>query len=256
MADAPDDRRRAALRAIGLIDLTDLADDHSPEGIDQLCRRAREHRTAAVCVWPEFVATCAAQLAGSGVRVATVVNFPSGDEPVGAVAAATLSALRDGADDIDVVLPYRAFLSGEGEHAGAMVERLAELIDAPTILKVILETGAFPDAASISAATRLAIDAGADFVKTSTGKISAGASLDAAAAMLAEIAAADRTIGLKPSGGIRTFDEAMAYVDLADSVMGDGWATPATFRFGASGLLDALLAVTEGGPEVGSESTY
>jgi deoxyribose-phosphate aldolase len=74
--------------------------------------------------------------------------------------------------------------------------------------------------------------------------------------MLAEIAAADRSIGLKPSGGIRTFDEAMAYVDLADSVMGTGWATPATFRFGASGLLDALLAVVAGGPDVGSSSTY
>jgi deoxyribose-phosphate aldolase len=74
--------------------------------------------------------------------------------------------------------------------------------------------------------------------------------------MLAEIAAADRTIGLKPSGGIRTFDEAMAYIQLADSVMGEGWATPATFRFGASGLLDALLAVVDGGPDVRGASTY
>jgi len=256
MADAPDDRRTAALRAIGLIDLTDLSDDHSPDGIDELCRRAREHRTAAVCVWPEFVAACAALLAGSGVRVATVVNFPSGDEAVEAVVTATRAALRDGADDIDVVLPYRAFLSGDGEHAAMMVEALAELVEPPTILKVILETGAYPGRESIAAAARLAIGAGADFVKTSTGKIPAGASLDAAAAMLSEIAVSDRTIGLKPSGGIRTFDEAMAYVDLADSVMGEGWATPATFRFGASGLLDALLAVVDGGPEGRSESAY
>jgi deoxyribose-phosphate aldolase len=256
MADAPDDRRRAALRAIGLIDLTDLADDHSPDGIDELCRRAREHRTAAVCVWPEFVGTCAGLLAGSGVRVATVVNFPSGDEPVDEVVRSTRAALRDGADDIDVVLPYRAFLSGDEARAAAMVEAIRDLVDAPRIVKVILETGAFPNGESISAAARLAIGAGADFVKTSTGKIPVGATLGAAGAMLAEIAAADRTIGLKPSGGIRTFDEAMAYVDLADSVMGTGWATPATFRFGASGLLDALLAVVAGGPDVGSSSTY
>jgi deoxyribose-phosphate aldolase len=256
MTDAHEDRRIAARRAIGLIDLTDLADDHAPDGIDALCQRAREHRTAAVCVWPEFVATCAGLLDGSGVRVATVVNFPSGDEPVEAVVAATLAALRDGADDIDVVLPYRAFLSGDEERAAAMVRALAELVDAPAIVKVILETGAFPDAQSISAAARLTIAAGADFVKTSTGKIPAGASLDAAAAMLAEIAAADRTIGLKPSGGIRTFDEAMAYIGLAESVMGEGWATPATFRFGASGLLDALLAVVGGGPDVESRSAY
>jgi deoxyribose-phosphate aldolase len=256
MADAPDDRRSAALRAIGLIDLTDLADDHSPDGIDELCRRAREHRTAAVCVWPDFVATCAAQLAGSGVRVATVVNFPSGDEPVDEVVASTRAALLDGADEIDVVLPYRAFLAGDEARAAAMVEVITDLVDAPGIVKVILETGAFPTGESISAAARLAIGAGADFVKTSTGKIPAGASLDAAAAMLAEIAAADRTIGLKPSGGIRTFDEAMAYVQLADSVMGEGWATPATFRFGASGLLDALLAVVDGGPDVRGASSY
>ena len=77
-----DARIAAARRAISLIDLTDLADDHSPDGIDELCRRAREHGTAAVCVWPEYVAVCSTRLAGSQVRVATVVNFPSGDEPV------------------------------------------------------------------------------------------------------------------------------------------------------------------------------
>ena len=93
-------------------------------------------------------------------------------------------------------------------------------------------------------------------MKTSTGKIPAGASLDAARSMLEAIAAADRPVGLKPSGGIRSFDEAMAYVDLADSVMGEGWATPATFRFGASGLLDSLLAVVDGGPDSTSPSTY
>ena len=250
------ERAAAARRTIGLIDLTDLSDDHAPDGIDELCRRAREHRTAAVCVWPEYVATCAAQLAGSGVRVATVVNFPSGAEPIAEVEAATRRALADGADDIDVVLPYEAFLAGDEQRAGAMVSALAALVEAPQVLKVILESGALGSAETVGAAARLAIDHGADFVKTSTGKIPAGASLDAARSMLDAIAAADRPVGLKPSGGIRSFDEAMAYVDLADSVMGDGWATPATFRFGASGLLDSLLAVVDGGPESASSSTY
>lgn len=250
------DRTAAARRAIGVIDLTDLTDDHAPDGIDELCRRAREHHTAAVCVWPEYVAACANHLAGSGVRVATVVNFPSGDEPVGDVVAATRAALDDGADDIDVVLPYRAFLAGDEAEAGAMVSSLAALIDSPRLLKVILETGALASTEAIGAAARLAISHGADFVKTSTGKIPAGASLEAATAMLAAIAAAGRVVGLKPSGGIRTFDEAMAYVELADSVMGAGWATPATFRFGASGLLDALLAVIAGNPESPTSSSY
>ena len=112
MSDVDDARR-----VVGLIDLTDLSDTHAPDGIDDLCRRAREHRVAAVCVWPEFVATCVSQLAGSGVRVATVVNFPSGDEPEPSVVSAAQAALEAGADDIDLVLPYGAFLSGDNATA-------------------------------------------------------------------------------------------------------------------------------------------
>lgn len=249
-------RIEIARRIIGLIDLTDLSDDHARDGIDELCRRAREHGTAAVCVWPEFVSTCAAQLAGSGVRVATVVNFPTGAEPVADVEESTRRALADGADDIDVVLPYEAFLAGDVQHAGAMVSAIAALVDEPRVLKVILESGALGPAEVVGDAARLAIDCGADFVKTSTGKIPAGASLDAAGAMLEAIRSAGRPVGLKPSGGIRTFDEALAYVELADSVMGAGWAAPATFRFGASGLLDALLAEIDGTSPPSPTSSY
>lgn len=242
-------RSARARRAIGLIDLTDLSDDHAPDGIDDLCRRAREHGTAAVCVWPEYVARCASLLVGSGVRVATVVNFPSGEESVDRVSWQTTTALADGADDIDVVLPYRMLLAGDAESAGALVAAVAELVSPPHVLKVILEVSALPDEATIAGAARLAIANGAGFVKTSTGKTAHGASLEAANAMLGEIAAAasrGRTVGLKPSGGIRSFDDAMAYLDLADSIMGDGWATSATFRYGASGVLDALLAEIDG----------
>ncbi len=260
-------RIESARRAIALIDLTDLADDRVPDGIDELCRRAREHGTAAVCVWPEYVTRCVELLDGSGVRVATVVNFPSGDETVDDVSAMTRTALADGADDIDLVLPYRAFLAGDPAQAGAMVEAIAALVEPPVLLKVILETGAYPDSESVGAAARLAIASGADFVKTSTGKIAQGASLAAARAMLSEIAAAadddrtdgrtsGRTVGLKPSGGIRGFDDAMAYLHLADEVMGEGWATPATFRYGASGVLDALLAELDGTAPPPPSSSY
>ena len=247
------ERADRARRAIGLIDLTDLSDDHSPDGIDELCRRAREHGTAAVCVWPEYVARCAELLAGSAVRVATVVNFPSGDEAVDDVVALAGAALAEGADDIDLVLPYRAYLGGDSDRAGEMVAAIAALVESPKLLKVILESGAYPDTDTVARAARLALANGADFVKTSTGKISEGASLEAARAMLGEIHTAAQTgkaVGLKPSGGIRTSDEAFAYIDLADEVMGEGWATAATFRFGASGLLDALLTDTP------SNSTY
>ena len=253
------ERTDRASRAIGLIDLTDLSDDHAPDGIDDLCRRAREHRTAAVCVWPEFVARCAELLDGSGVRVATVVNFPSGDEPVADVLAMSGAALTAGADDIDLVLPYRAFLDGDSDRPAEMVAAIAALIEPPKLLKVILESGAYPGPDSVAAAAHLTIANGADFVKTSTGKIDEGASLEAARAMLGEIevaAESGRAVGLKPSGGIRTFDEAQAYIDLADSVMGEGWATPSTFRFGASGLLDSLLAVIAGDSDVQGSSSY
>jgi deoxyribose-phosphate aldolase len=199
--------------------------------------------------------------------VATVVNFPSGDESVDDVVAMTEAALADGADDIDLVLPYRAFLAGDPAQASAMVEAVAALVGPPALFKVILETGAYPNSASVGAAAHLAIASGADFVKTSTGKIAQGASLDAARAMLDEIAAAakngrtdgrtdGRTVGLKPSGGIRGFDDAMAYLDLADEVMGEGWATPATFRYGASGMLDALLAELDGTAPPPPTSSY
>lgn len=253
------ERTDRARRAIGLIDLTDLSDDHSPDGIDELCRRAREHGTAAVCVWPEFVARCARSLEGSGVRVATVVNFPSGDEAVADVLAMSGAALAAGADDIDLVLPYRAFLDGDSDRPGEMVAAVAALIEPPKLLKVILESGAYPGPDSVAAAAHLAIANGADFVKTSTGKISEGASLAAAEAMLGEIrvaAEAGRTVGLKPSGGVRSFGDAMAFLDLADGVMGEGWATPATFRFGASGVLDALLAVLDASEPPPPTSSY
>jgi deoxyribose-phosphate aldolase len=237
-----------ARRAIALIDLTDLADDRSPSGIPALYERAVEHGTAAVCVWPEFVDTCIGLLDGSGVRVATVVNFPEGTAAVSDVVMTTTRALDDGADEIDLVLPYQALATGTVDEPAVMINAVRRAIVAPAELKVILETGVLSDHPGdlVAVAARMAIAEGADFVKTSTGKVAVGATLDAVATMLDVIAATDRHVGIKPSGRISTFESAMAYLDLAESVMGEGWATPATFRFGASSLLDALLAVARG----------
>jgi deoxyribose-phosphate aldolase len=253
---------RLARRAIGLIDLTDLADDSSVEAVGQLCRRAVDHGTAAVCIWPDFVAGAAAAVAGSDVAVATVVNFPSGDDRPFAVEVLTERALADGADEIDVVLPYRYWLTGQADRATEVLERVrARTTDAGALMKVILETGALPGLESVDAAARLAVGCGADFIKTSTGKIDVSATLDAVEAMLAVIAAGpagpeQRRVGIKPSGGIRTYDDAVSYLDAAERVMGDGWATADTFRFGATGLLDALLAVIDPGGASSAPSTY
>lgn len=242
-----------ARRAIALVDLTDLDDDASDASVDALCARAAAHGTAAVCVWPDFVARSARALAASPVRVATVVNFPTGDERAFAVRVVTERALADGADEIDVVLPHRAFVAGRHDRAAAVLDAVRDAA-ADALVKVILETGALPDTDAVTAAARFAIDHGADFVKTSTGKIPVSATPAAAEAMLGVIAASDRPVGLKPSGGIRTLADAAGYLALADRVMGPGWATPTTFRFGASGLLDALLAVLGGDRDAAAAS--
>jgi len=235
--------------AISLLDLTDLGDDTTADAASRLCERARTSSVAAVCVWPQFVSLCADTLEGSGVRVATVVNFPSGDETLGDVLAMTSAALVDGADEIDVVLPYRAWLAGDSQTAGDVLDGVRDLTSSgtePGTLKVIVESGDLPHRAAIDRATHFAIAHGADFVKTSTGKTAVSATLEAAEVILEAIDVSGRPVGFKASGGIRTLDDARAYLELAEELMGDGWISPTTFRFGASSLLDDLLRFAEG----------
>lgn len=253
-----DDRVALALRALPLVDLTDLSDDCTPDAIARLCTRAvgPYGSTAAVCVWPAFVAQAAELVGGTGVAVATVVNFPHGGGDTDTTIGETVQALADRADEIDLVLPYHSFLDGHADVAREMVAEVRRLVLAPKRLKVILETGSYPNQAQIAAAARLAIEEGADFVKTSTGKTAVSATLAATETMLHEIKASSRRVGLKPSGGIRTLDDAAAYLSQADEIMGAGWADSATFRFGASGLLDALEAAIADAGDVSSDSDY
>jgi deoxyribose-phosphate aldolase len=239
-----------ARRVLSLVDLTELGDRATDADVVALCQKAHgpHGTTAAVCVWPRHVALAVEQLWGTNVRVATVVNFPTGDEPVEQVVAMTEQALADGADEIDLVLPYRAFLAGDVEAAAAMIDAVRAVVPADSHrLKVILETGELVDPTAIHGAAHLAVLHGADFIKTSTGKTPTSASLGATAIMLLVIHQAGHPVGLKPSGGIRTLDDAAQYLAQADEVMGAGWATPETFRFGASGLLTALEAADDGG---------
>lgn len=241
-----------ARRALAMLDLTDLGDDCSAEAIDRLCARAMgpAGEVAAVCVWPTFVAQACRRLDGSRVRVATVVNFPDGGDDVGRVLLETAESLAAGADEIDVVLPYRSFQRGDQHAAARVLDAVRGAVGSDQVMKVILETGELPDQEAIAAAARFAIAHGADFIKTSTGKTVLSATPEAARTMLEVIRDTGRPVGLKPSGGIRTLADARSYLDLADRIMGPRWATPATFRFGASGLLDALVAVIDGHPTV------
>lgn len=239
-----------ARRALALLDLTELGDAATAEDVERVCSRAvGPHGTvAAVCVWPRHVALAVERLWGTNVRVATVVNFPTGDEAVDDVVAVTEQALADGADEIDLVLPYRAFLDGDLMNASAMIDAVRAVVPADSHrLKVILETGELRDPAHVRTASELAVAHGADFIKTSTGKTSGNATPEAVQVMLEVIRAererSGRSIALKPSGGVRTLDDARTYLGLADTAMGSEWATAETFRFGASGLLNALEAV-------------
>lgn len=234
-----------AKRALACLDLTALGDKEDLGTTQTLCTKAvtAYGNVAAVCLWPAHVAQAKAALAGTGVRIATVVNFPSGMEPLDAVLASTRAALADGADEIDVVLPFPRWLRGERVMATTLIARAKEACGSKT-LKVILESGAFPSMEKLAAASVDVLEAGADFLKTSTGKIAQGATPDAARVLLE--ASKRGKVGVKISGGVRTLADAQTYLALADEIRGPDWAGPSTFRFGASGLLDALLADLEG----------
>lgn len=253
---AQDAIARAAARAIACLDLTSLNDDDTDAVIAGLCDRALTPAgpVAAVCVYPRFVPLCRRRLDGSGVKVCTVVNFPHGREDALAVAAETRAAAGDGADEIDVVLPYQAWLAGRTGDARAVLDAARAASDGLT-LKVILETGRLLTAGAITSAAGAAVAAGADFVKTSTGKTPVSATLESAHLLLDAAAGAGRPVGVKVAGGVRTVEQAAAYLRLADRVMGAP-VGPAGFRFGASGLLAALLATLGQGPAASTRGGY
>lgn len=236
--------KSSAQRILSLIDLTNLNDDCTEDNVVELCSRAQGEfgNTAAVCVWPRFVNLCASILRGTSIKVATVVNFPHGGTDVADVVATTIATLDAGADEIDLVLPYQSMITGDEAQVLSMLQAVREVVHAPDHLKVILETGELINQERIRRASELAIKSGADFIKTSTGKSKISATPEAVTTMLQVIRDSERPVGLKPSGGIRTVAEAQQYLDLADAIMGPQWATPQTFRFGASGLLDAVEA--------------
>ncbi len=241
-----DNLKAMAGRVLPLIDLTSLNDGRDDD-VAGLCAMAVTPRgpVAAVCLWPEHVGEARARLDGSGVAIATVINFPAGacDPPRSALAAGR--ALDAGADEIDLVLPFETWLAGDRAAAIAVVSEVRRAMGESGLLKVILETGALGAAKTIEAAGRAAIEAGADFLKTSTGKRQPGATLDAARAVLATIEAHDRSVGFKASGGIRTTAQAGEYLALTDRILGPDWASAGTFRIGASSLLDDVLATLE-----------
>jgi deoxyribose-phosphate aldolase len=240
--------RDDAARALACLDLTNLDERATHQDVDALCARARTPHgpVAAVCIYPRFAAQARAALEGSGIRIACVVNFPTGDRPLDFVRAMTADTLAEGADEIDLVLPWRLLLAGNEAPMREMVRTVRRTMGEAT-LKTILETGELGAPDLVRRAATIAAEEGADFLKTSTGKVPVNATPEAVEILLEVARDADRPVGVKAAGGIRTAGDAAAYLALCDRIMGADWARPATFRFGASGLLDALLATLDGG---------
>lgn len=246
-----EDIRQIAAKVLALLDLTRLEDDTDDGQVRAMCKRAgtRFGHPAAVCVYSRFIAAARDALDQAGllekVEVATVANFPEGGADVKLAVLDTEQAIERGADEVDVVFPWRALLAGD-EAVGADVVAECKAICGSHTLKVILESGMLDDPHAIRRASEIAINAGADFLKTSTGKVQVNATPAAARTMLEAIRDSGRPVGFKVSGGVRTLDDARRYMQLAEDIMGPGWVSPQHFRIGASGLLDALLAELEG----------
>ncbi len=238
-------KKTIAKQAIGLLDLTNLNDDCVSEDVVALCKRAQTPfgNTAAICIWKEFIPVAKTQLNETGIKIATVVNFPSGGTDTDSVLKEIQIAIANGTDEIDLVFPYSAFLAGDLDVCIDQISRVRDACRAPILLKVIIETGKLMEDEAIYSASRLAIDCGADFIKTSTGKVDVNATPHVAAIMLRAINDSAKHIGFKPAGGIKTVEDADAYLQLSKDILGPDWASPDTMRFGASGVLDNLLAV-------------
>ena len=247
-----------AARALGLLDLTNLNDVCDDAAIEALCTKALTPHgpVAAVCIWPRFVRLARRRLKGTGVKVATVANFPAGADDPEAAASEVAASFADGAHEVDVVAPYGALKGGRRDAVGRLVAACRAAVPRGRRLKVILETGELGDPELITEAARQALAAGAHFIKTSTGKTRVSATPEAARTMLEAIKASGRKAGFKASGGIRTAADAGSYLALADEIMGAAWVSPATFRFGASGLLDDLLGKLGYGSSAGVREGY
>jgi deoxyribose-phosphate aldolase len=230
--------------SINSLDLTSLNDNDTPDAIRELCQLAKTPlgHVAAVCVFPSFVRLAKDLLKDTDIQVATVVNFPTGNEALDEVVEQTKLALFDGADEIDVVFPYQYYLQGDKEYAINLIRAVKETCG-NKLLKVILESGTFSSLETLCTASEDAIKAGADFLKTSTGKILQGATPEAVDVMLRVIKTlqAKQVVGIKISGGVRTTEDAENYIHQVEKIMGNDWISQRTFRIGASGLLNHLL---------------
>ncbi|MEY4387412.1 MAG: hypothetical protein RLY20_2695 [Verrucomicrobiota bacterium] len=248
------DAKLAGLKlAVSMCDLTTLEGKDTPGKVAYLCRKAimpiepryNVPSCAAVCVYPNMVKHARKFLGDSGVHVAAVATgFPSGQYPLRTKLEEVRRTVADGADEIDMVIDRCAFLAGDHAKVFDEIAATKEACGAAH-LKVILETGELVTLDNVRLASQIAIDAGGDFIKTSTGKVNPAATMPVTLVMLETIRdhffATGVRIGMKPAGGIRTSKQALAYLVMVKETLGDDWLNPDMFRFGASTLVNDLL---------------
>jgi deoxyribose-phosphate aldolase len=244
--------------AISMIDLTTLEGQDTPGKVRALCAKARQPdpadpsapRVAAICVYSDLARVAARELTGTGIHVASVAtSFPSGRASLDVKLADVRYAIAEGADEVDMVIDRGAFLAGNYDlvysEIVAVKEACATASGGGAHLKVILETGELVTYDNVRRASWLAMLAGADFIKTSTGKVSPAATLPVTMVMLEAVRdfreAHGRQVGVKPAGGIRTAKDAIRYLVLVNETAGEDWLDPDWFRLGASSLLNDLL---------------
>jgi deoxyribose-phosphate aldolase len=227
---------------IPYLDLTTLNLDDTDATIIKLCQKAATPygHVAAVCLYGQFIPLAKEYLHNTPVQIATVANFPEGSGSMTEILKEIERYLQLGADEIDVVIDYQRILQGNQSFITPFVKDCKSLCQ-QHLLKVILETGELKDTGLIDYASRAALDGGADFLKTSTGKVSVNATQHAATIMLNAIKEINPDAGFKAAGGIKTPESACEYLTLASNILGEAWLTPRHFRIGASSLLDMIL---------------
>lgn len=259
-----DSKLAALYLGISMCDLTTLEGADTPGRVRQMCMKARNPvppdliepylakrnlgpvpSVAAVCVYPSMVKTAVEALRGSGIQVASVSTaFPSGQAPMQVKIDDTTFAVEQGATEIDMVINRGAFLSGDYQTVFNEIVQIKRVCG-DAHLKVILETGELASYDQVRLASEIAMEAGADFIKTSTGKVTPAATLPVTLVMLQAIQdyykRTGRKVGMKPAGGIRTAKQAIHYLCMVNETLGSDWLTPDLFRFGASALLNDLL---------------
>jgi len=244
-------------KIMSMVDLTTLEGADTEGKVRMLCRKARRPieredcpTVAAVCVYPRLVSVAREELEDTDIHIASVATyFPSGQVDLEERLSDIDDAIDAGADEIDMVINRGAFLEGDYQTVYDEVAATSELIGDDAHLKVILETGELNTFDNVRLASRIAIDAGADFIKTSTGKIKPASTMPVVLVMLEAVRdhylETGEKIGVKAAGGIRKAKEALRYLAIVKETLGDEWLTPELFRFGASSLLNDLLMQIE-----------